>query len=640
MLVPSTHRMMNCRCFKLRCIQILALIISITATWRPCALALGSADSAQSGKQSIHQAAANGDIAQVRRLLNANPGLINSGGDNLGNTPLHFATWKNRAAMAEFLISKGANVNAKNSLGNTPLHDAIHNSGVLVPIVLLRQGANIDERNNEGETPLILAAQTGRSELVRLLLANGADVDATRKNGATALTCALFDGRLEVAQLLLHAGADINEGRTLPELYTALHSAADLGKMDVLRFLLANGASMTIKSAGSSMPIHKAALNGRGDAVLALIAEGCDLNALADDGSTPLQVAAFYGQKTVVQYLTSIGANINVRNKLGRTARDEGIAGNHPEIVAVLDQYVAAVKQREAREAALKVSGLVVQRGYASWTDSKMQTREVYRADFAGPSVGAEWAITARSSSSDDHSNVHVSVTPKGNRHFLGELGNQTVSLTVPNLPPHNEITISVDLYIIRSWVGNYSNSGFNVWSLSIVGGQSLLTTNFNNSWDVVDPSMPVQSYPGEYPDFNPVRTGADENNTLGFTAAVFGHAPQNMDAVYKLRFTFSHSGHDVQFSFARSGFQHLTDESWGLANVKVAVGVAPVSTASAPKTVPARKSLSVHSVTTQHKAVTNGIGSRSVMRVKRTTKKSVKRSGTPLHPRKKPLTP
>ena len=261
----------------LRCMTVLLksaeapVVLSLTILLLVAATSYSYAHIPQSAKQSIHQAAANGDIAQVRRLLDANPGLINSSGDNLGNTPLHFATWNGRAAMAEYLISRGANVHAKNSMGNTPLHDAIHNSGLLVPIVLLQHGADIDERNNEEETPLIRAARIGHVGLLRLLLDKGAAVDAVRVNDSTALACALWDQHVEAARILLRGGADINfRGKKVG--YTALHFAAESGRIEMIHFLLANGADMVLKSLDGSMPIHKAALNGRGDAVLALIA--------------------------------------------------------------------------------------------------------------------------------------------------------------------------------------------------------------------------------------------------------------------------------------------------------------------------------------------------------------------------------
>jgi hypothetical protein len=38
---------------------------------------------------------------------------------------------------------------------------------------------------------------------------------------------------------------------------------------------------------------------------------------------------------------------------------------------------------------------------------------------------------------------------------FLGEFGSQAITLTLQDLPDHSLVTITFDLYLIRSWDGN-----------------------------------------------------------------------------------------------------------------------------------------------------------------------------------------
>jgi len=67
----------------------------------------------------IHDAASSGDIGKIKELLKKNPSLVNARDSDIRNrTPLSFA--KNKET-AEFLISKGADVNARDYLGRTPL---------------------------------------------------------------------------------------------------------------------------------------------------------------------------------------------------------------------------------------------------------------------------------------------------------------------------------------------------------------------------------------------------------------------------------------------------------------------------------------------------------------------------------------
>ncbi len=191
-----------------------------------------------------------------------------------------------------------------------------------------------------------------------------------------------------------------------------------------------------------------------------------------------------------------------------------------------------------------------------------------YFADFEGL-IGQEW------------SKRQTDVTPVGSRRFLGQFGNDTVSLTLNALPPHQAVTVALDLFVIRTWDGLQPGST-EVWDLGISGGPTLLHTTFLNfpfDWPV------SQSFPDEYPGGNhPSRTGAAENNTLGFIWPDSGV----MDAVYHLVFTFPHAADAVTLNFSGRDLEDLGNESWGLDNVRIeltpAAGVAYVRTELSPR--------------------------------------------------------
>jgi len=62
----------------------------------------------------------------------------------------------------------------------TPLFIAAQNGNFKVLVFLLSQGANPDARRIDGATPLWIAAQMGHDHVVRQLLKAGASVDARR----------------------------------------------------------------------------------------------------------------------------------------------------------------------------------------------------------------------------------------------------------------------------------------------------------------------------------------------------------------------------------------------------------------------------------------------------------------------------
>ncbi|MBI2471526.1 MAG: hypothetical protein HYV59_09835 [Planctomycetes bacterium] len=168
-------------------------------------------------------------------------------------------------------------------------------------------------------------------------------------------------------------------------------------------------------------------------------------------------------------------------------------------------------------------------------------------------------------------SSTSVSTTPASERKFLGRFTNNTVSLSLSGLPSHSNITIELDLFIIHSWDGNPWNWGPDIWGIDINGSTTLKKTTFSNGYG------PGQAYPGDYTnsstyDSNSARTGAVENNTLGYGSGGWG------DSVYHLSFTSSHSDSSVAFNFFGQNLQAVSDESWGLDNV--VVKIEPVSTA------------------------------------------------------------
>ena len=192
----------------------------------------------------------------------------------------------------------------------------------------------------------------------------------------------------------------------------------------------------------------------------------------------------------------------------------------------------------------------------------------IYDEDFEDI-PGSEWCTTGRST------------TPSG-RTFLGEFGNEHTCLSLDNLPKHTQVIVEVELYAIRSWDGSQVEWGTQMLQRYgppspsdpnyIVGpdrwimqadGKTLLDTTFAN-WG----EFP-QAYPGPYPASTyPARTGAAENNTLGYT-----YGPADMDSVYHLKFTIPHTASTLELDFAAIGLlPDLLDESWGIDNVAVAI--------------------------------------------------------------------
>jgi len=109
-------------------------------------------------------------ISTIVEVLSRNPGLIRAQDQHYG-TALHRAAIKGRKAMAELLISRGADVRARKKRHRcTPLHYAAQMGNLDIARFLISKGADVNAPNRDGETPLDTAAYGGSSEAIDLLL--------------------------------------------------------------------------------------------------------------------------------------------------------------------------------------------------------------------------------------------------------------------------------------------------------------------------------------------------------------------------------------------------------------------------------------------------------------------------------------
>ena len=148
------------------------------------------------------------DGDKVQPLLDK-PGaqLVNTRDPSTGESALHIVAKRHDASWLTFLLSRGAQPDAKDRQGNTPLMIAAQGGDTEEARLLLQAGANPNPINSSGETPLIRAVQHRDLAMVRLLSSNGAD-PAIRDTiaGKSAAEYAEEDPRATaVAQLLAAA---------------------------------------------------------------------------------------------------------------------------------------------------------------------------------------------------------------------------------------------------------------------------------------------------------------------------------------------------------------------------------------------------------------------------------------------------
>lgn len=127
--------------------------------------------------------------------------------------------------VAEFLLERGADVNAQDKGGLIPLHNASSYGHLDIAALLIKYNTVVNATDKWGFTPLHEAAQKGRTQLCALLLAHGADPFSKNQEGQTPLDLASAD---DVRCLLQDAMASQQVVPSIPSGNTGVGVAINL----------------------------------------------------------------------------------------------------------------------------------------------------------------------------------------------------------------------------------------------------------------------------------------------------------------------------------------------------------------------------------------------------------------------------
>lgn len=245
---------------------------------------------------------------------------------------LHWIVHIEDLALAERLLTAGADPNLRSGTGLSPLSLAIETQNTEMVRLLLAYGADVNEVDLAGETPLLQAANTGKAPIVQVLLEHGADVAAKEPNyQQTALMIGVRSGSAEVVELLLDAGAAVNAQSlpgSVPRFILPSESAASRGVGVNRGGWPERGRRAPI--GGAKTALLYATRQGELEATKLLVAAGADLEQSDANGTTPLinailnaTVASIPGNRTqhidVAYYLIEQGAKINASDWYGHT---------------------------------------------------------------------------------------------------------------------------------------------------------------------------------------------------------------------------------------------------------------------------------------------------------------------------------
>lgn len=304
---------------------------------------------AEMAGQDIHAAARNGDLAAVKSALEKDPDQISALNSN-GSTPLIVAASVGHSQVLDYLLNKGADIQAVNKMGMGALHYAVNGEFLDVVKLLIEKGADVNVQSMMG-SPLHRAVFVGNMEIIGLLLAAGADIDAVMAtNGWTPLHIAALSGWYEPAKVLVENGSDLNivdkRGAT-PLFYAVLTGNREAAKVAVL--LLNHGAEFNKPMSDGSTPLLIAVQKGKEDAVNLFLEKGADTSSKDEStGRTMLHFAAIHGYGNIAGQLIEKGIDVHAQDKFGKTALD--YAEKHGNKKVAEHIYAAGGKSGDAEK--------------------------------------------------------------------------------------------------------------------------------------------------------------------------------------------------------------------------------------------------------------------------------------------------
>jgi ankyrin repeat protein len=228
------------------------------------------------------------------------------------------------------LLAAGAEVDASDPDGTTALHWAVYRDDAAMVARLIEAGADVNRPNRNGAIPLALACPNAAANpaIVERLLAAGADPNASPTGAPPIVACAGV-GAESAVRMLIARGADVNAADGWKE-QTALMWAAAENHVGTVRLLLETGARVDARSNGAFTALMFAVRQDARDAARLLIDAGADVNHATPAGQTVLRLAINNRHYTLAAALLDAGANANARDKQGTTPLHDLIASRNP----------------------------------------------------------------------------------------------------------------------------------------------------------------------------------------------------------------------------------------------------------------------------------------------------------------------
>ncbi|OJJ45475.1 hypothetical protein ASPZODRAFT_17692 [Penicilliopsis zonata CBS 506.65] len=254
--------------------------------------------------EQLHAFCANGDYQKFREILD----LASSSPGDFDicdfNAVMIEAIKRDDAQLIKELLDRGLPIDPLYAL------EAIKVKGKNALDIFLQNGWDINQPLSELKPP-VLGYAIEDEEMTAWLLAHGADPNRQCVIDLTPFSFAVENAPVSIIRLILSRGGDVQKGKLL---HHAMERQSET--IEVLKLLIEKGAPINstmyenhypsralFQFMGLGTPLHKAAALGRVDVVRYLIGEGANQSIKDSNGRTAMECAQMLNQWEVVETL-------------------------------------------------------------------------------------------------------------------------------------------------------------------------------------------------------------------------------------------------------------------------------------------------------------------------------------------------
>ena len=280
---------------------------------------------------NIFIACEEGKLSSVQCLIEkekVNPDITNEN----GFSPIHFASRNGHLSIVEYLISKGANIEAKDKYGRTPLHYACQEKHLQIVEYLISNGANIKAKDSFEQTPHLVLLENNDlpSNLEPLLVSS---IIEKPKDYESNIFQACKEGKFTSVKWIIEQEKENNINKTDFDKKTPLHYACEKGHLEIAEYLILNGERIDQKDIYEKTALIYGCENGHLPIIEFLLFNGANVETQDKYGRTPLHFACEKGYFSIAEYLISKGANIETKDKYKRTPLWIAMQNGHKQII-------------------------------------------------------------------------------------------------------------------------------------------------------------------------------------------------------------------------------------------------------------------------------------------------------------------